>query len=159
LLSTAVADQAPVNSNSPKKVVARADFDNEKLHGIIKFQAPNGTVRVHVDLTGLPEEGGPFQYHIHKKPVPESGDCYATETHFNPYNAPPDCEAQQDDSYCQVGDLSGKHGFINTTCFETRYWDPYLSLNPKSKAYPVGLSINLHYANLTRFACANIKIS
>lgn len=159
MVSTIEAAGAPFNKDSSKKVVARADIDTGNIRGVIKFQAPNGTVRAHLDITGLPKDGGPFQYHIHKLPVPANGDCDATSTHFNPYNASPDCASQEDDSQCQVGDLSGKHGWINTTCFETRYWDPYLSLNPKNKAYPVGLSVTFHYANLTRFACANIYLS
>lgn len=96
-------------------------------------------------------------YHIHEHPVPADGNCDGTGMHFNPYRAPEFCNAQPDDSYCQVGDLSGKHGWINTTCFEAKYSDAFLSLNPKSKAYIVGRSIVFHYADMTKFACANIN--
>ncbi|KAI0465122.1 hypothetical protein LJB42_000344 [Komagataella kurtzmanii] len=159
MASSTLAAKAPKNKDSPSGAVARADFDDDKLHGIIEFStAKNKSVEVHVDITGLPETGGPFYYHIHKKPLKSGASCESTSTHFNPYNAPADCLKTKDDSYCQVGDLSGKHGYINTTCFEDSYYDPYISLNPKNKAYPVGLAINLHYANQERFACANIEL-
>lgn len=156
------ADQAPKIKLNPKNVFAIAEFPagfDDKVMGNIIFSAKNGKmVQVHVDMTGLPSSGGPFQYHIHDNPVPENGDCNKVGLHFNPYNAPSDCNEQKDDSYCQVGDLSGKHGWIDTTCFETKYDDPFLSLNKKSKSYIVGKSITFHYANLTKFACANIAL-
>lgn len=155
-LSIALAGQAPENYDSPKDAFARADFDEGKLHGIVEFSSTKKhQVKVLVDITGLPKEGGPFFYHIHKLPVVD-GDCKTTSTHLNPYAAPADCDSVPDDSYCQVGDLSGKHGWINSSCFETSYVDPYLSLNPANKGYPGNLGINLHYSNMTIFACANI---
>ncbi len=159
LLTTVVsAGKAPTVTDSPKNVLARAHLDKGLTKGVIEFSAKNGTVKVHIDTTGLPEEGGPFYYHIHKSPVPANGNCEATGTHLNPYNAPyEDCDEFQDDSYCQVGDLSGKHGYINTTCFETTYYDPFLSLNPKNKAYIVGLAVNLHFANMTKISCGTIE--
>ncbi|ODQ79175.1 hypothetical protein BABINDRAFT_29462, partial [Babjeviella inositovora NRRL Y-12698] len=154
--------KAPViKDKSTRGVVALADFPagyDEKVLGVVKFTNPSGTVKVHVDMTGLPALGGPFYYHIHKDPMPDNGDCLATSTHFNPYDAPADCDSQKNDAYCQVGDLSGKHGWINTTCFAQDYDDKYLSLNPKSPSYIVGKSINFHFANNTRFACANINL-
>ena len=62
----------------------------------------------------------------------------------------------KNDAYCQVGDLL-KHGCINTTCFELKYSDPYLSLNRKSKSYIIGKSVVFHYPNLTKIACADIE--
>lgn len=159
----ALGDKAPKIKKNPKNVVAIADFPfgfDNNVQGNIVFTAKRGkSVNVHVDVTGLPKEGGPFQYHIHENLVPSDGNCDLVGLHFNPYDAPPDCEDQKDDSYCQVGDLSGKHGWIDTTCFETKYNDPYLSLNKKSNSYIVGKSITFHYANLTKFACADIELA
>ncbi|KAG7890843.1 hypothetical protein KL906_001359 [Ogataea polymorpha] len=157
LAAVALAGPAPENTDSPRNIVAKAHLDRKDTKGIIEFSAKNGTVKVHIDVTGLPEEGGPFYYHIHKAPVPANGNCEATGTHLNPYNAPLDeCDSFDDDALCQVGDLSGKHGWINTTCFEATYYDPYLSLNPKNKAYIIGLSVNLHFANMTKITCGTI---
>lgn len=165
LASTALCSQAPKVKKNPRNVVAIADFPqgynkwNKGVLGNVIFSARSGkAVKVHVDMTGLPETGGPFQYHIHESQVPANGDCEAVGLHFNPYQALPECAEQGDDSYCQVGDLSGKHGWIDTTCFETKYTDPFLSLNPKSKAYIVGRSVTFHFANLTKFACADIQL-
>ncbi|OBA24836.1 hypothetical protein HANVADRAFT_50585, partial [Hanseniaspora valbyensis NRRL Y-1626] len=60
------------------------------------------------------------------------------------------------DSKCQVGDLSGKHGLINTTCFETYYYDPYISLNPNDPAFIGGKSLVIHLEDNSKLACANI---
>jgi Cu-Zn family superoxide dismutase len=159
----ALGDKAPKIKKNPKNVVAIADFPfgfDNNVQGNIVFTAKRGkAVNVHVDVTGLPKEGGPFQYHIHENLVPSDGNCDLVGLHFNPYDAPPDCEDQKDDSYCQVGDLSGKHGWIDTTCFETKYNDPYLSLNKKSNSYIVGRSVTFHFANLTKFACADIELA
>lgn len=163
LMGYALADKAPKIKRNPKHVVAIADLPfggDKKIMGNVVFTAKKGkVVNVHVDVTGLPKEGGPFQYHIHEDSVPEDGDCEKVGDHFNPYDAPEECDEQKDDSYCEVGDLSGKHGWINATCFETKYNDPYLSLNKKSKSYIVGKSIVFHYANLTKFACADIELA
>ena len=63
----------------------------------------------------------------------------------------------KNDAYCQVGDLLGKHGCINTTCFELKYNDPYLSLNRKSKSYIIGKSVVFHYPNLTKLLVLILK--
>lgn len=156
VIACVAANQAPKNTDNVKGTIAVADFPK----GNVVFYVKRGQqVKVHVDITALPESGGPFQYHIHENPVPANGDCNAVGNHFNPFSAPPVCDEQIDDSYCQVGDLSGKHGWIDTTCFETKYYDPYLSLEEGNPAYVVGKSVVFHYANLTKFACANIKLA
>lgn len=163
LVEGAKSGKAPKVKKNPKNIVAIADFPfgfDKGVRGNVVFSSKDGKeVNVHVDMTGLPESGGPFYYHIHEKSVPGDGNCDAVGLHFNPYGAPPDCENQKDDSYCQVGDLSGKHGWIDTTCFETKYTDPFLSLNKKSKAYIVGRSLVFHFANMTKFACADIELA
>lgn len=155
-----LADKAPKVKKNPADVIAIADFPaggDKTVKGNVVFTAKEGKyVNVHLDMTGLPKSGGPFVYHIHEFPIPENGNCEAAGEHFNPYKAPADCDSQKKDDYCQVGDLSGKHGWINTTCFETKYDDPFLSLNSKSKSNIIGKSIVFHYANLEKFACANI---
>lgn len=156
------ADKSPRIKKNPKGVVALADFPagfDQNVKGNVVFTAKEGSfVNVHVDVTGSPQDGQPFYYHIHEFPVPADGNCEAVGLHFNPYNAPADCDSQKDDSYCQVGDLAGKHGYINTTCFETNYVDEYLSLNKKSNSYIVGKSVVFHFENMTKLACANIEI-
>lgn len=159
LASAVMAGKAPIVKKNPADTIAIADFPQYgiPIMGNVVFTAKEGKqVNVHVDVTKLPKTGGPFYYHIHEHAIPESGDCEAAGLHFNPYKASPDCDAQKSDAHCQVGDLSGKHGWINTTCFETKYDDPFLSLNSKSKSFIIGKSLVLHDANMKKLACANI---
>ncbi|KAG7663408.1 uncharacterized protein J8A68_003060 [[Candida] subhashii] len=157
------ADKAPKIKKNPKDIVAIADFPfggDKEIKGNVIFTAKQGSsVNVHFDMTGFPADGAPYYYHIHENSVPANGDCEAVGLHFNPYNASPDCPKQKHDGYCQVGDLSGKHGLVNTTCFELKFEDPYLSLNKKSKSYIVGRSLVFHYKNMTKLACADIELA
>ncbi|KAL6452627.1 SOD6 Cell surface superoxide dismutase [Cu-Zn] 6 [Candida maltosa Xu316] len=161
LFTLAISDKAPKIKKNPKDVVAIADFPfggDKNVKGNVVFTAKQGKhVNVHIDMTGFPKNEGPFLYHIHDRSVPGDGNCEAVGLHFNPYNASPNCNEQKHDGYCQVGDLSGKHGLINTTCFELKYTDPYLSLNKKSKSYIIGKSIVFHFSNMTKIACADIE--
>ena len=161
-LALLVVSTAPIITKNPKNIVAIADFPfgfDKKVNGYIVFTAKEGkAVNVHVDLTGLPSEG-PFPYHVHVKLVPEDGDCNKVGDHLNPYNASENCVHKDMPYTCQVGDLSGKHGEITGREFETSYDDPYISLNPNSKSYIVGRSVVLHFANNTRFACADIELA
>ncbi|EGW33573.1 uncharacterized protein SPAPADRAFT_151895 [Spathaspora passalidarum NRRL Y-27907] len=162
-LALSLANKAPKIKKNPKNIVAIADFPfggNTNVRGNVVFTAKQGSfVNVHVDMTGLPADGGPFYYHIHEISVPGDGNCEAVGLHFNPYKASPKCSEQKHDGYCQVGDLSGKHGVINATCFEISYEEPYLSLNKKSKSYIIGKSLVFHYANMTKIACADIALA
>ena len=159
--SLVTSTSAPVVSNNPN-IIAVADFPaggSPDVKGAVVFTAVKGLVNIHVDISGMPSSGGPFVYHIHENPVPDSKDCDGTGLHLNPYNASPICDDQLDNSYCQVGDLSGKHGTFNSTCFETTYVDPYLSLDYNSVASIIGKSVVFHFANLTKIACSNIKVA
>lgn len=161
LPSMVSAGGAPKISSNPTDIAAIADFPEAGCHDIkghVLFESPQGgKVDIHVDVTKLPTDGGPFVYHIHENPVPENGDCEGVGKHFNPYHASPDCSAQDTHDYCQIGDLSGKYGCIDTNCFQSDYCDPYISLNHSSKASIIGRSVVFHYADLTKFACATIR--
>ncbi|GEQ70171.1 hypothetical protein JCM33374_g3847 [Metschnikowia sp. JCM 33374] len=143
---------APPKANSPTNVLYTATF-NHTISGAVSFFSENGSAIVDVNITNLPESGGPFMYHVHEKPVPSNGDCLATLGHFNPYNGSMSAPSAASK---EVGDLSGKHGLINGTSVHTRYIDPFLSLNPNDDAYFGHLSVVVHYKNSTRIACANI---
>lgn len=156
---TATAPAIAINDN-PTDVLYRADFpqgNTQTVVGVIQFYSLNGTTKVHVDVTGLPKNSGMFTYHIHEHPV--GGDCETTGGHFNPYGAPCDCELLGDDSICEIGDLSGKHGLINTTCFELFYYDPYLGLDVSTPQFIGGKSVVIHLESGERLACADIRKS
>ncbi|KAI3403756.2 hypothetical protein KGF56_003481 [Candida oxycetoniae] len=163
LTTCVLSNKAPKVKKNPTNIVAVADFPfggNKDVKGNVVFTASQGKyVNVHVDMTGFPEDCGPFYYHIHERSVPENGNCEACGLHFNPYEANADCSSQKNDGYCQVGDLSGKHGVINSTCYDAKYTDEFLSLNKKSKSYIVGKSVVFHYPNMTKLACADIELA
>lgn len=159
----ASADIAPKSPKNPKKVIAVADFPqygtSKLIKGYVFFTSATGNeVKVHIDFTGLPKVGGPFHYHIHENTV-SSDTCEDAGVIFDPYHGLHECPLIGDDATCKVGDLSGKHGWINTTCFQTEYIDPFVSLDPKNPAYLIGKSIVIHHADGTRFACANINVA
>ncbi|KAG0674586.1 hypothetical protein C6P40_002105 [Pichia californica] len=159
LLSSLVfADEAPSNNDSKKKAVARAHLDRGLVKGIIEFTSIDGVVDVHLDVTGLPPNVGPFHYKIHENKVDKSS-CSGSGDVFNPYNSQYHvCDDLKNDAYCSLGDLSGKHGFINTTCFETNYLDQYLSLNRHNPAYVVGKSLVITDPNNNIISCGNIEL-
>lgn len=153
----ASAAAAPQTWDSPGNVTYQATF-NKTNSGWVRFSAPNGTVYVETNINNLPLTGGPFIYHIHEKIVPVNGTCADTLGHFNPYNGVyvPASNKTVTSAEREVGDLSGKHGSINGTSLYTSYYDPYLSLNPNDKAFIGNLSVVVHFANSSRYACANL---
>lgn len=160
LTQAAQAAQAPENHDSNRKAAAVAHLDTASIRGIVEFTSTkHGTVEVHLDVTGLPPNSGPFQYHVHDSHILPNDDCYKNGQMFNPYEAEYEvCDDFDDDSLCAVGDLSGKHGFINTTCFETYYDDLYLSLNPHNAAFIGDKSVIVTDADNNLITYGNIML-
>jgi hypothetical protein len=160
LAAVVYAGEAPINTDNSKKAVARAHLDKGLVKGIIEFTTNDeGIVNVHLDVTGLPPNKGPFQYHIHDSKVSSSSNCEDAGATLNPFESKYEvCDDLQNDSLCAIGDLSGKHGYINTTCFETEYTDAYLSLNSKNSAYVGGKSLVITDAENNKISCGNIKL-
>jgi hypothetical protein len=57
---------------------------------------------------------------------------------------------------CRAGDMSGQFGNLtaNVSSMQTKYFDPYLSLDPSEANYIGNRSFNLHWANFTVISCA-----
>lgn len=148
-----LAGPAPVNSDSKRRAVARAHLDSGLVKGVIEFTVKDdNSVKVHLDTTGLPDGAGPFFYHIN------DGKCKDSKAVLNPYDSHyAVCDELASDADCAVGDLSGKHGYINTTCFETQYDDHYLSLNKANPACVVGKSVVVIDQNHNEIVCGDIK--
>jgi hypothetical protein len=91
-------------------------------------------------------------------PVPETGNCTETLAHLDPYirGETPVCDNTAP-ATCQVGDLSGKHGFIPADVgeWETSYVDLYASTVEGIGAFFGNRSIVVHYPNKTRITCAS----
>lgn len=148
------AREAPYNRDSSKRAVARAHLDDGLVKGIIEFTTKDKIVNVHLDTTGLPPNAGPFFYHIN------SEKCGSSDEVLNPYDSIyGECDELDNNSECAVGDLSGKHGFIDTTCYEVQYQDPYLSLNKKNVAFVGGKSVVIIDRHQNKIACGDIHMA
>lgn len=103
---------------------------------------------------------GPYSYHIHTNPVSADGNCTSTKGHLDPLTVTDAVTCNPDDpSYCEEGDLSGKHGKMNGTTEGTvsafGYTDDFLRFWPEQLSI-LGRSIVIHDRNKTRIACGNI---
>ncbi|KAF4989716.1 hypothetical protein FDECE_14631 [Fusarium decemcellulare] len=137
-------------------------FEDAALDGNVKgsifaqaTDSGNG-VKFKVKFSNLPKEGGPFTYHLHAAPVPSDGNCTETLAHLDPFGRgqQPPCDSD-DPASCEVGDLSGKHGKIDSDPFEAEFIDYYASTKQGIGAFFGNRSFVLHYSNTTRLTCAN----
>ncbi|TLS22693.1 uncharacterized protein PpBr36_06493 [Pyricularia pennisetigena] len=155
-----LGDAASITNNPPGRYRAgwTATATNPFSGSVEAISSPNGKgVIFLVNLENLPSQGGPFSYHIHDQPVPDDGDCNKTLAHLDPYQRgqKPDCDASEPQT-CEVGDLSGKHGKIEGTNVQDRmFHDMYTSLAEGIGAFVGNRSVVIHFANSSRFACAN----
>jgi hypothetical protein len=111
-----------------------------------------------VNIDGL-TVGGPWTYHLHKAPVPADGNCTATLSHLDPFGAGATVPCNPDTpELCEVGDLSGKYGKIESSPFSAEYTDPFASTKEGDVSFFGDKSFVIHYANSTRLACANFVL-
>ncbi|PGG95959.1 hypothetical protein GX51_08062 [Blastomyces parvus] len=161
---------APETLNNPKGVVFSAVLYDKKdttVRGWINATAgPGGRgVNFDIDFWGFPDEDefGPFPYHIHVEPVPGDGNCTATLAHLDPFarGEKPPCDPTAP-ATCQVGDLSGKHGYIkdvkNGKHFRAQYHDAYVTTFAGPGAFFGNRSVVVHYKNATRINCGNFRM-
>ncbi|KAG6112419.1 hypothetical protein E4U13_004300 [Claviceps humidiphila] len=161
------AEIAAVVTKNPLDVIYTATLPSEpffeapglsgNVKGFISASAPpDGVgVRFTVRFQNLPKTGGPFPYHIHLKKA-AGGNCTAAGPHLDPTDRGDKlpCDAGNQPS-CQVGDLAGKYGRINSDPFTAEYVDKYLSLKEDDPAFFGNRSFVIHLANNTRVTCAN----
>lgn len=90
-------------------------------------------------------------YHIHQYPVPADGNCNSTGEHLDPYHAGATYQCDPtNQSLCQIGDLSGKHGALHfngtagTGSFSFTYFDDFLSTTMSNPAFFGNLSVVIH---------------
>lgn len=94
-------------------------------------------------------------YHIHTNKA-TNGNCTLAGAHLDPMNRgeKPACDASER-AACQVGDLSGKYGTINSDPFTAEFVDPFTSLEEGTPAFFGNRSFVIHLANVTRVTCAD----
>ncbi|KAH8815278.1 superoxide dismutase [Xylogone sp. PMI_703] len=127
---------------------------------VIAIAHPNGTgIDFQVTFSNLPTSGGPFPYHIHNLPVPDNGNCTETQGHLDPFERgqDPPCDATLPQT-CQVGDLSGKYGKIDSDPFTVAYTDLYASTIPDLGSFFGNRSFVIHFDNSTRITCGNFAL-
>lgn len=144
---TGLLGNASVTTNNPIGAIYSATLPNSELTtirgSVVGITMPDGVgVNFQVSLAGFPAAGGPFSkfpcrghansfegtrltrtsvYHIHNNPISSDGNCSSAGSHVDPYQRGemPFCDASLPET-CQVGDLAGKHGAINTTDFAAK---------------------------------------
>lgn len=163
--TTGALGPAEIVQGNPAGVTYTAILPNKNTTTIRGYvagtSASNGTgVVFNINLFGFPSTDlGPFIYHIHDQPVPADGNCTGTKAHLDPYirGETPPCD-NKDPANCQVGDLSGKHGNITSSPFQTTYLDLYLSTVQGPASFFGNRSIVVHSNNATRLTCANFTL-
>jgi hypothetical protein len=97
-------------------------------------------------------------YHLHVAPVPESGNCTSTLGHLDPFirGETTPCNPALP-ATCQVGDLSGKYGKIESDPFSVTFVDPFTSIEEGPGSFFGNRSFVVHFANKTRITCANFE--
>ncbi|XP_022670740.1 uncharacterized protein LOC111254308 [Varroa destructor] len=152
---------------SPRKVLTY--FDSDGVRGTVQMEQRykmDPTI-VKIQLQGLRGRGG--AYHVHEFPVAASRlgsgsercSIAAVGDNFNPYNVDrnksPLPGFGTNDEY-QVGDLSGKHGFLvqgsRGDSHEAMYVDFNLPLFGTNSV--VGRSLVIHQVDGTRWICSSI---
>jgi Cu/Zn superoxide dismutase len=103
-------------TSSPTPTVApiqTASLSFQNLKAEFKFNR-NGSVSLE-GISGFNDTDSYFLYHIHENPVGVDGNCGSTGKHYNPTKAnytmnPP---VLNDFNTFEVGDLSGKYGYLH----------------------------------------------
>ena len=157
-----------------KETVASVDFDQSGVTGKISFVQRAGSdgeyagsaTAVTLSFSGLP--AGAYTYHVHATAVQTAGSCGAASTggHWNPLKATntPPCSKAWPRANCEVGDLSGKHGPLQSDgkqATATAYYDGSLPLSGSSSI--VGKSVVLHKYDAgtkswPRYICGSVAL-
>ena len=147
---------ANVLSLKPREAIAT--FTGE-VTGTIRFfqRSPFEATIINVSLEGLGKKAG--GYHVHKTPIgvgPDQCMDQYTGGHWNPLGVQYGGPAPSTSDQYEVGDLSGKFGSLEgLETINDSYTDMNIPLYRRNSI--VGRSIVIHYANASRWVCANIE--
>ncbi|KAA1074268.1 hypothetical protein PGT21_003787 [Puccinia graminis f. sp. tritici] len=146
------------STDIPSETMAMASFTGSGItaHFQFSYNPTSSTSRVNVVVTGL-KDGFNNPYHIHTYSSAKYGSCTSTGPHFNPTNATAEHCDPANPTLCEVGDLSGKHGNLESRGneFRTTYEDSSLRLSQTMDGI-LYRSIVIHGPNKTRLACGTI---
>lgn len=158
----------PPDGSEPCQVDAY--FDMNGVTGTISFYQERKDVKpvkITVKLMGLDQFEGQLGWHVHEWPINfgllEFGPCSNEEVggHYDPFQSAASVNYTQrcasDPDECEVGDLSGRHGLLNSSLTEFCFDDYHLDLY---RAFGItGRSIVIHTEDDERVACANLEYS
>ena len=143
-----------------------ASFSQKGVTGVINFTQPSviSPTIISLSLSGLDQlPNEQYPWHVHQYPF--SGDldepCSPSSVggHYDPFRASKvanytaNCKLNK--SLCEVGDLSGKFGPLNSTRTLFNIEDSSLDLYGQYSI--IGRSVVLHFSNGSRYVCANIR--
>jgi len=167
-LVSAITLTLGVAATCPTQVTLVANFvanATNPISGQFKFTSKlvqlglANPVTVTATLNGLQPSISGYMAHVHVKPV-TNNDCAATLGHYNPTNANyaiAPCDPTRTATTCEVGDITGKHGFLSSSATGV---STYSVVDNELMLYGVnsilGLSVVVHAPNGTRLACANL---
>jgi Cu/Zn superoxide dismutase len=152
----------------PQRVQAIADFGaapwNQNVFGSVAFsqEAPNGPTTVTVNLIGSSGGGtrgdGNFgEWHVHEFPVDVNAadKCGAASVggHYNPNGGVYPCN-KLNPSSCELGDLSGIFGVLQSSNYQNTFTDTSLPLSGALSI--IGKSMVVHDSGGNRWVCATI---
>lgn len=155
----------------PKRTAAVTSWTSAdtsaSVTGSVKFSQEStdtlsGISEIKVELAGLADTAG--GYHVHLYPtrgaqIAQEHRCQGVDVggHHNPFNAPyPGPTSGTDDQY-EIGDLSGKSGFLTGTRYSTDVEDTNLPMEGPLSI--VGRSVVIHKNDVSasRWVCGNIE--
>ena len=152
-------------AGSVNGISASAVFNISGVAGSVIFsqRSPAAATIVNVSLSGLQKLAGP--YHIHLYPIVNNtmgsyNACLATGGHLNPFLVNYTLGACNFSvpTMCEVGDLSGKHGFlVDLNNISTQYTDSSFTLFSGNNSI-IGRSVVIHFQNSSRWVCADILV-
>jgi len=159
---TPTAD-SPVAASTSDLLTATANLRGaSNVTGRFQFSLQRGSnsVAVNISINGLNAYNatGSYAYHIHTNPIASDGNCLSALGHLDPLNATDALVCNPlFAQYCEVGDLSGRHGKLNGSLpvLNISYIDDYLRFWTQPFTL-LGRSVVLHAPNSTRIACGNI---
>ncbi len=142
-----------------------ASFRQKGITGTINFSqdSPSSSTLISVSIEGLnqlPDEQYPW--HIHQYPFfnGDESPCSPSSVggHYDPLRANENLnyssDCQQNRSLCEIGDISGKFGKLNSSLTSFNISDDHLPLYGQYTI--LGRSVVLHFSNGSRYVCANI---
>jgi len=147
---------------------ALAIFKNDQLKGFIEFKqqvSTNGyksstTVSVQLGLSNSSKISTGHKYHVHLNAVENENSCDGIEGHYDPFEVKGDdyetkC-SQNSTQFCEVGDLSKKHGLVTINDeFDWQFYnDKNLPLSGPNTI--IGRSIRIHAKGEVTDHCATI---